>query len=143
MGSTLYWYRDHLTGGKKKKETVSRESFIGRMVQHILPKGFQRIRYYGLQATCVLKKVREQLTPALPGARQLVLETVVEPVKRLSYRERMKQTLGRDPQRCQKCGAELWLWEVWHPKYGLVFDEAKRIQQGVYETHERSLPRVE
>ena len=56
-----YWYRSHLDGGKKKKVTISREQFIGRMVQHILPKGFHRIRYYGLQATCVLKKVREKI----------------------------------------------------------------------------------
>jgi len=25
-------------------------AFIGRMVQHILPKGFHRMRYYGLHA---------------------------------------------------------------------------------------------
>ena len=30
--------------------------FIGRMVQHIMPKGFQRVRYYGLQATKTFKK---------------------------------------------------------------------------------------
>jgi len=43
-GTVTYWYRDHLRQGKKTVETVSRETFIGRMVQHILPKGFQRIR---------------------------------------------------------------------------------------------------
>jgi len=42
-----YWYKDHRS---KSKEviTVDVMTFIGRMVQHILPKGFQRIRYYGL-----------------------------------------------------------------------------------------------
>src|SRR5215210_2241172 len=61
QGTVTYWYRDHLHQGHKMVETVSRETFIGRMVQHILPKGFQRIRYYGLQATCMLKKLRAQL----------------------------------------------------------------------------------
>ena len=32
-GEVTYWYRDHLSRGKKT-ETVSRETFIGRMVQH-------------------------------------------------------------------------------------------------------------
>ena len=32
---------------------------------HILPKGFQRIRYYGLQATCTLKQVRDRLLTVL------------------------------------------------------------------------------
>jgi hypothetical protein len=134
-GEVTYWYRDHLSRGKKT-ETVSRETFIGRMVQHILPKGFQRIRYYGLQATCTLKKVREQLGVALPGATQRVLP-VVASVKRLTYRERMKATLGRDPQVCPRCGAEMWLWKIWHPKYGLLYDEGERLQAEAEAAHER------
>ena len=50
-----YWYKDHKTK-KRKTETIPIETFIGRMVQHILPKGFQRIRYYGLQATKTFNK---------------------------------------------------------------------------------------
>lgn len=45
-----YWYRDHKSK-VKKVETVPVFIFIGRMVQHILVKGFKRGRYYGLQAT--------------------------------------------------------------------------------------------
>jgi hypothetical protein len=72
-GTVTYWYRDHLRQGKKTTETVSRETFIGRMVQHILPKGFQRIRYYGLQATCILKKVPDQLVRVLRVVAQPVI----------------------------------------------------------------------
>ena len=32
-------------------ETVAVETFIGRMVQHAVPKGFKRIRYYGMRVT--------------------------------------------------------------------------------------------
>ncbi len=53
--NVTYWYNDHKTKSRQV-ETVSAEVFIGRMVQHILPKGFQRIRYYGLQATKTFKK---------------------------------------------------------------------------------------
>ena len=63
-GLVTYWYRSHHTKGKREKVTVTVETFIGRMVQHILPKGFHRIRYYGLQATCVLKKVRQKINRA-------------------------------------------------------------------------------
>jgi len=111
-GAVTYWYRDHLSRGKKT-ETVSRATFIGRMVPHTrsVPKGFQRIRYYRLQATCTLKKVREQIVVALQGTAQWVLP-VVTPVKQHTYRERMKATLGRDPQVCPQCGVELWLWKI-------------------------------
>ncbi len=117
QGRVTYWYRDHVSR-KKKQETVSRETFIGRMAQHILPKGFQRIRYYGIQATCKLRKVRQQITVALKGVVQLGIE-LVEKVKRGSYRQRMKASFGFDPQQCPRCGAEMWLWRIWHPKYGV------------------------
>jgi len=139
-GEVTYWYKDHLSQGKKTTVTVDRETFIGRMVQHILPKGFQRIRYYGLQATCKLKKVREQLAVALQGAAQLVMEAVVKPMKRLTYRERMKQTLGRDPQKCPQCGAEMWLWKVWHPKYKVIYDTGERLRREAEVQYERTLP---
>jgi hypothetical protein len=139
-GEVTYWYKDHLSRGKKTTVTVDRETFIGRMVQHILPKGFQRIRYYGLQATCKLEKVREQLKIALEGAAQLVMESGVKPVKRLTYRERMKRTLGRDPQQCPQCGAELWLWKVWHPKYKVIYDAGERLRREAEVQYERTLP---
>ena len=131
QAAVTYWYRDHLSHGKKKTATVSRETFIGRMVQHILPKGFQRIRYYGLQATCILVKVRQRIVAALQGAAQMVI-TGLEQVKRLTYRQRLQQTLGRDPLQCPRCGAQMWLWVIWHPDYGLLYDELTRMQQGVY-----------
>ncbi len=134
-GEVTYWYRDHLSRGKKT-EVVSRETFIGRMVQHILPKGFQRIRYYGLQATCLLKKVREQIAVAVRGAAQGALP-VVASVKRLTYRERMKATLGRDPQVCPTCGVARWLWKIWHPKYGVLYDAGEQWRAEAEAEHER------
>jgi hypothetical protein len=137
-----YWYRDHLKRGQKTTETVSRERFIGRMVQHILPKGFQRIRYYGLQATCILKKVREQLVRVL----RVVVQSVISmddtaPVTHPGYRERIQAAFGRDPLACPRCGQEMWLWQIWHPQYGVVYDELERMKVGVYERAERSLCR--
>jgi len=137
-GSVTYWYRDHLKQGKKSVETVSRETFIGRMVQHILPKGFVRIRYYGLQATCILKQVREKLA-ALHIAVQQVMELRGRRCQRRSYRERMRATLGRDPLICPQCGGELWLWQVWHPQYGVIYDELERMKARVYERVDRAV----
>jgi len=38
-------YRSHRTD-RMERETVEVETFIGRMVQQTVPKGFKRIRYY-------------------------------------------------------------------------------------------------
>jgi len=45
-----YHYRSHQSA-RVAQETVEVYTFIGRMVQHVFPRGFQRIRYYGVQAT--------------------------------------------------------------------------------------------
>src|ERR671932_2908987 len=70
-----YHYRSHRTE-RMEHETVPVATFIGRMVQHVLPKGFQRIRYYGLQATCILKQVRDRLMSVLQVAVQQAMEAL-------------------------------------------------------------------
>ncbi len=137
--SITYWYRDHLSHGKRTVETVDRFTFIGRMVQHILPKGFQRIRYYGLQATCILAKMRQKVVAAVQGAVQQVLAGLGVPRTRRRYRERMQATLGCDPLVCPRCGTALWLWRIWHPRYGILYDELERLtRRGGMLAHERS-----
>ena len=125
-----------MTIGRAKKEvaTLEREQFIGRMVQTILPKGFQRVRYYGLQATCKLKKVRVLLQTALQKLVQGVFGCAEEVVGKLSYQERMKRAYGLDPLRCTQCGTEMWLWYVWHPDYGVIYDELAELRAGKYDS---------
>ena len=50
-------------GWSTKPSTV--DTFIGRMVQHTMPKGFKRIRYYGVQATKTFAKVKVVIQAAL------------------------------------------------------------------------------
>jgi hypothetical protein len=131
-GVVKYWYRDHRTKGKQVME-LTREYFIGRMVQHILPKGFKRVRYYGLQATCKAKKVAEILKKAVKSVVQGVLGLVSKVTEKLSYRERMKRAYGKDPLLCEQCGTEMWLMYVWHPDHGVLYDELEQIKAGKYD----------
>ena len=48
--------RDYRTG-KTIHVTVTHEEFIRRFLQHVLPKGFQKIRYYGLLTNSRKKKL--------------------------------------------------------------------------------------
>jgi hypothetical protein len=126
-----YWYKDHQTKGKEVI-TVNVLTFIGRMVQHIMPKGFQRIRYYGLQATKTFKKWVEGIREGLRKAGR-VIKGAYEVVRSKSYRERYKAMSGRDPLRCRFCGREMDLWKIWHPRYGTIYDEWENIKAGKYE----------
>ena len=130
-GETVkYKYKDHKTG-KEQIETVTAEVFVGRMVQHIMPKGFQRIRYYGIQATKTNSKWREKIEK-LNKKRKNGTDDAYEIVKEMNYRQRYKAGCGKDPLKCPCCGSEMILWEIWHPEYGVIYSEEKRIRMGVY-----------
>jgi len=49
-----------------------------------------------------------------------------------TYRARVLASTGRDPLRCTRCGGEMMLWQVWHPRYGVVYDELHEIKRGRY-----------
>jgi hypothetical protein len=126
-----YWYKDHQTKGKEVV-TVDALTFIGRMVQHILPKGFQRIRYYGLQSTRTFKKWVEAIKEGLRKVGR-VIKGVYEVIASKSYRDRYKEMSGHDPLLCSYCGREMDIWKIWHPKYGIIYDELENLQKGKYE----------
>ena len=44
-------YRDYADSRKEKLLTLSAEEFLRRFVTHVLPKGFMKIRHYGLLAS--------------------------------------------------------------------------------------------
>jgi predicted RNA-binding Zn-ribbon protein involved in translation (DUF1610 family) len=93
-GRVTFSYKDYADGHKQKKMTLSAEEFLRRFVQHILPKGFVKVRHYGLLANRYraerLKDCRRLLlaanaTATLAGTE----EAAVKPV---------------EPHSCPKCG---------------------------------------
>ena len=112
-------------------ETVAVDTFIGRMVRHVFPKGFQRIRYYGVQATKTFAKLKGLIQEALAKIKGVV-KGAIKLIAPLTYRQRYQQSTGRDPLRCPHCHAEMGLWKIWHPQYGVIYDELEAIQRGKY-----------
>jgi hypothetical protein len=51
-GQVSFQWKDYRDGQQQKVMTVSAEEFIRRFLQHAVPTGFQRIRYYGFLANC-------------------------------------------------------------------------------------------
>ena len=126
-----YWYRDHKSG-KRQVADLPVQRFIGRMVQHILPKGFHRIRYDGLHATCKHQRVKSLLKTIWAAVGRAIKGTY-RVVRRQSYEERLLASTGRDPLRCPRCGGSMMLWQIWHPRYGVVYDEVDQIKRGRYD----------
>jgi hypothetical protein len=130
--SVTYWYKDHKTKSKKV-ETVSAFVFIGRMVQHIMPKGFQRVRYYGLQATKTFKQWANVIRKGIQNFGRAIKGTY-QIVRTKKYREHYFEINSVDPMKCDRCGCEMVLWKIWHPKYGTLYDEFENLKKGKYGT---------
>jgi hypothetical protein len=134
-----YHYRSHRTE-RVEHETVEVTTFIGRMVQHTLPKGFKRIRYYGVQATKTLAKVKVMIHEALAKV-EGVVKGAIKIIARLTYRQRYAQSTGRDPLCCPHCRGEMGVWHIWHPTYGVIYTEGEVVKRGTYaSTAQRARP---
>jgi hypothetical protein len=95
----------------------------------------QRIRYYGLHATVVYEKVRKKIEAIVPVDAAQCRETFT--IGRKRYRQMVLETSGKDPFVCSHCGGEMMLWKIWHPRYGVIYDEEERLKSGYYEPVER------
>jgi hypothetical protein len=113
-----YWYEDHKTQAIQHT-TLPVLRFIGRMIQHILPKGFQRIRYFGLHSNPRYQQIREQLATLLPkgepsdprGCRVL---------PRPQFAQLFLDTFGQEPLLCPRCATPMDWEYLYHPKYGIL-----------------------
>ncbi len=118
-----YWYREHPTD-RQVFTVVSVYEFIYRLIQHIPPKGLKLIRHYGLYSRVKFKQAKaiiDQLFRFVKAVSQEFFSFLTSNPSR-DYRSRLQNSFGIDPFRCPKCGGELILYEVWHPKYGVVYN---------------------
>ena len=73
-GRVTFLWKDYAHGNKQKKMTIAATEFLRRFFQHILPKGFVRIRHFGFlanrQRSALLKLCRDLLRfePAIAAA---------------------------------------------------------------------------
>ncbi len=69
--TVVFSMKDYRQGGKKTTLTLSTKEFVRRFVLHILPKGFTRIRHYGILSSAwkreKLPALQKQLRGKKPG----------------------------------------------------------------------------
>lgn len=82
--------KDYRSNGREINTTLSGEEFLRRFCLHILPKGFVKIRHYGIYST-------RFMTTVLKDKDKMVIkppETTAERITRL---------MGFDPYQCPEC----------------------------------------
>ena len=88
------------TGGKRTI-AMPGEQFIARLLQHVLPAGFKRIRHYGLLAPAAK-------TERLALARQLLTMPQANPQAREDAQEFMRRVAAIEIERCPHCRLGRW-----------------------------------
>ena len=104
-GSVRFRYTDYRRNGasRHKTMTLAAAEFIRRMLLHVLPPGFHRIRYYGFLAN----RAREQ---KLAECRRLLDTPPPAPAEQADrenadYRDRFEALTGRSLRQCPHCHA--------------------------------------
>jgi Putative transposase/Transposase zinc-binding domain len=99
-GEVTFSYKDRQDGGIKKTKTLPGTEFTRRFLLHVVPRGFVRVRHFGLLANGVkvhrLAQARTLLgTPAPPQP---------SPPKRESWQDTYRRLVGKDALLCPACG---------------------------------------
>jgi hypothetical protein len=98
-GKVSFRYKDYRHQAKQKTMTLQAEEFIRRFLLHVLPEGFQRIRYYGFLAN----RYRQQ---KLARCRDLLDTSQPEPAAskvNSDYRDRYEELTGSSLWQCPVC----------------------------------------
>jgi hypothetical protein len=100
-GHVRFNWRDYRHNNQRKTMTLSAEEFIRRFLLHVLPNGFQRIRYYGFLGNRYrlqkLARCRQLLGMASPQ------ETSSESELPEDYRDRYEKLTGCSLRECPVC----------------------------------------
>ena len=107
-GKIIFKARDNENPGKHRLVSLDAPEFIRRFLQHLLPKGFVRIRHYGLMAP---KNVNTRLALAKKlinqargeDADQTKDTTPDEPAAPKHWRQILMELTGIDLRTCPKC----------------------------------------
>jgi Putative transposase len=100
-------YKDYRRNGQARYRTMTlaADEFIRRFLLHVLPKGFHRIRHYGLLASpgskANLAHARELLAAPMPAVEPLAAHDTTDPSAETDHRPT-----------CPHCGGRMLIIEV-------------------------------
>ena len=85
-----FFYKDYANGEKRKLTRLTGAEFLRRFAMHILPKGFVKVRYYGILSNRYSKQTARYRKP------QAI-------IKKETTQERILRLTGFDVYRCPFC----------------------------------------
>jgi len=107
-GHVTFRYKDYAAGNQSRTLTLSGTEFLRRFLQHVLPKGFRRIRYFGWMAN---RDRREKLAKCRRLLQMKLADPVLEeqPRKTDVIRAEGKPLSEKPCPVCQRGRLQTWL----------------------------------
>jgi hypothetical protein len=101
-GRVQFRYKDYADASRHKLMNLTADEFIRRFLLHVLPKGFVRIRHYGLLAS-------RNVATRLADCRRLLAgqDSTATDSQEKTWVERIFEWFGLDVNHCPQCGATL------------------------------------
>lgn len=98
--------QNEVTFRTKNGKVLSLEpvEFLRRFVQHVLPKGLQKIRHYGLYAGAAVESL-QRARSALNATESADVRANIERLR--VWQSALELVTGRDPFACPRCGGRL------------------------------------
>jgi len=107
--TVTFEYKDYADGNKKKQISLTSKEFIRRFQQHVLPKGFTKIRTYGYLAN---RKRHQRINEVLKSMKLPLHKGLIK----IPLELRMQQQYGIDIHECPHCkGKTLQLVQIYYP----------------------------
>ena len=102
--------RDSDSDGKQRPLWLAGPEFVRRFLLHVLPKGFRKVRHYGLYAAGAVPTLLKQARALLPNQPAPGMPTNLEAEAILWRCEREFAEHDRGSRRleCPRCGGALW-----------------------------------
>jgi hypothetical protein len=97
-GKVQFRWKDYRDGNRQKTMTLGADEFIRRFLLHVLPDGFQRIRYYGFLAN----RYRAEKLALCRQLMQMPTPTIKREVNK-DYRDRYEALTGISLKTCPLC----------------------------------------
>jgi hypothetical protein len=98
-GQVSFEWKDYRAGGQVKTMTLSADEFIRRFLLHVLPDGFQRIRYYGFLGNRYRKQKLEHCRRLLG----MTNRTDSRNTAKTNYRDEYEELTGISLHQCPQC----------------------------------------
>lgn len=101
-GQTVTFRYHDKTSGQEKRETLTVEQFIARLICHIPDEQFKMIRHFGVYARRSKRICKQKISIWQQEMRRRIVQ-IKRYLTRRKWSQRIKEQTGRDPLVCPRC----------------------------------------